>query len=64
MGIPEAILRYYDRVAKHAKPQRPSMTCMTAKPRLRLISDVTEIDEIVVVGVATPHGLFKIILPS
>ena len=29
VGVPEAILRYYDRVAGHATPQRSSTTVKT-----------------------------------
>ena len=59
-GVSEAILRQYDRVAGNATPQRSST--MAKSSVLTTASDATEIDTILVVGVATPHQLFKIIV--
>ena len=57
VGVPEAILRHYDRVEGHATPQRLYTTAKTAHECsvLTTASDAMEIDEIVVMGVATLH---------
>ena len=70
MGVQEAILRHLDCVAGHDTPQRTATTAKTGHTYdltcsvLTTASDVTEIDEIAVVGVATSHQWFKIIVAS
>ena len=72
MLLPDWInkLRQFDSVVRHATLQWQSTTAKTGHDEawtcsvLTTASDATEIDEIVVVGVSTPHRLFKITIAS